>query len=507
MQSLSKHSTKKILLLTPPMIAPDSVGRVAELPLGPAYLAASLEKNGHDVSVLDCIAEGFENINAYPGNRYTYGLNFVDIISRIDSIKPDVLGIGCPSSVQFPFANEIAHRARNLEKPPLIVIGGPHVSALPKETAITDVFDLITIGEAEETLPVALKLIESDEIEELVKIPGLCFTAKDELILTEGSGIVSDLDSLPLPARHLFPMDKYAEIQESASHDATFAKWPFTQVITSRGCPGACSFCSVATIAGSNYRSRSVDLVIDEIVELREKYGIKEVQFEDDNITLENRRAKRLFRAMISETPDMTWSAPNGVALWALDEDLIELMAKSGCYKLIMAIESGVQRVLDDVINKPLKLEKVGPLIASARKHGLKIHTLFVVGFPRETKEEIEQTLKYAQSLKADWTSIFIATPYPGTPLYKECIENGLLPENFSYDMLDVRNPVIEHPEVSHEELLAMISRVDVKTRLKRYTKPSHLGHAIKRVAQDPRRVGGYISSVIKSIGGKKKKE
>jgi radical SAM superfamily enzyme YgiQ (UPF0313 family) len=232
--------------------------------------------------------------------------------------------------------------------------------------------------------------------------------------------------------------------------------------------------------------------------ELRERWGIQEIQFEDDNLTLDREFARGLFRAMIDEKLDMSWSVPNGVALWNLEPDIIDLMAESGCYKVIYAVESGVQRVLDDVIGKPLKLDKVQPLIERARANGLVIQTLFVVGFPRETRAEMVETFRCARRTDSDWTSIFIATPYPGTPLYKEALEKGLLRKGFSFDRLDVRYGVIDHPEISAQKLTAWVAREEAKIRLKKYMKPANFRRAVRRVMDDPNLLVGYIGNVFR---------
>jgi radical SAM superfamily enzyme YgiQ (UPF0313 family) len=478
------------------MILPRSSGRNAQVPLGAAYLAAALERQGFEVSILDAICEGFERVRPERGGRYSYGLEVGEIISRVLKDSPDVVGVSCTSSLQYGYARSIAEGFRRQGPAPLLAIGGAHASALPEEVVGKGPFDLAVIGEAEETFPEALKLIEQGDLDDLRAIPGLCFEGIEGLVRTRGVGVVENLDSLPLPARHLLPMDRYAQLE--AWHDATVKNRPATQLITSRGCPAKCSFCSVHNTMGGRYRGRSVDSVIAELMELRDRWGIREVQFEDDNLTLDRRRSRKLFQAMTDAKLGLTWSTPNGIAMWTLEPDMIDIMALAGCHKLNFAIESGVQRVLDEVIRKPLRLENVPALLDRARKNGITVHTFFVVGFPGETRAEMVKTFSFARKLGGDSANFFIATPYPGTPLYEECLEKGLLAKDFSFEGLDVTEGVIEHPEISAAELTAWVAREDAAMRLRRMLRPTNLHRAVRRILRDPRRLTGYAGSLVR---------
>lgn len=485
-----------MFLVVPPMILPRSAGRTSQVPLGAAYLAAALESAGFEASILDATCEGFEQVRSLSGGRYSYGLAVQEIASRVLDASPDVVGVSCTSSLQYGYARAIAQELRREQSPPLLAVGGAHASALPEQVVGTELFDIAVIGEADETFPRALKAIEEEDADSLATIPGLCFQIAGETIRTPGVGMVEDLEALPLPARHLLPMERYAELE--AWHDATVRNTPVTQVITSRGCPAKCSFCSVHNTMGGKYRVRSVSSVIAELTELKDAFGIREIQFEDDNLTLDRRRARELFQAMIDSDLGLTWSTPNGIAMWTLEPDMIDLMAQSGCHKLNFAVESGVQRVLDDVIRKPLRLEKVPALIDRARRNGITVHTFFVVGFPGETRKEMGRTFRYARSLDSDSTSFFIATPYPGTPLYEDCLERNLLSKAFTFDGLDVNEGVIEHPEISAADLTALVAREDAAMRLRRMLRPVNFRRSLRRVMREPRRLTGYLGGLIR---------
>ncbi|MDP2212196.1 MAG: radical SAM protein [Candidatus Aquicultor sp.] len=218
-------------------------------------------------------------------------------------------------------------------------------------------------------------------------------------------------------------MDTYFTINRP--HGTTSVRTPNTSIITSRGCPAKCIFCSIHSVWGRKFRARSPESVLEEIRHLRDDYGIQELQFEDDNLTFDATRAKSIFQGMIDLKFDILWTTPNGVAAYALDDETLELMKKSGCYRICLAIESGNKEVLNKIIRKPLRLPIVKPLIAKVKDLGIAVDAFFVVGFPGETREQMADTFKFANGIGAENVNFFIATPYPGTKLYDVCREKG----------------------------------------------------------------------------------
>jgi len=228
-------------------------------------------------------------------------------------------------------------------------------------------------------------------------------------------------------------------------------------MITSRGCPGKCVFCSIHAIWGKKYRPRSVDNIIREIKQIVNAYQIEELHFEDDNLTFDKERARDLFTAIKQEIPDLRWGAPNGIALWTLDETLIKLMAESGCRFVTLAIESGNQRVLKEVIKKPVKLERIKHIISMMKKNRIRADGMFVIGLPGETIAEIEETIDFALKLDLPDISFFIATPYPATELYDNCKEKGLLSDDYTLAGLQVhKRAFINTDEFSAEDIIRL---------------------------------------------------
>ena len=220
-------------------------------------------------------------------------------------------------------------------------------------------------------------------------------------------------------------------------------------------------------IRGS-YRARTPDHVLQELIFLKDKYGIDEVQFEDDNLTSNKPAAERLFNAMKEQDLGLNWCTPNGIAAWTLynggDDKkgypLMRLMKDVGCYQLSFAIESGDRDVLTKIIKKPINLAQIPPLISAANGMGIWAHAFFILGFPDETLEQMNRTVDYASSLNLDSASFSIATPLPGAPLWNDCINRGILPRDFSdYRRLLLKNPVITSPYWTHEQLLEVQAR------------------------------------------------
>jgi magnesium-protoporphyrin IX monomethyl ester (oxidative) cyclase len=249
----------------------------------------------------------------------------------------------------------------------------------------------------------------------LTEISGLAFYHNGELICNSKK-YIKNLDLLPFPARGLIPLENYWKIKKS--HGPTTAK--HTPIITSRGCPYNCSFCSSSLFWNRLWRARSVENVIDEIRHCIEDFGITEFEFEDDNLTLNPKRAKTIFREIINRGFKITWSAPNGLNSENLDEEMLTLMKDSGCVHIAVAPESGSQRILKDIYKKKVDLDKIKCIVRKCNKIGIKTAGFFVVGTPVETKDDRILTRRYIAELAKcglDEVGIFPCVPYPGTEI------------------------------------------------------------------------------------------
>ncbi|MFZ5801252.1 MAG: B12-binding domain-containing radical SAM protein, partial [Candidatus Omnitrophota bacterium] len=215
-------------------------------------------------------------------------------------------------------------------------------------------------------------------------------------------------------------------------------------------------FCSIHNTMGQRFRARGPENIISEIRRLAADYNIRHINFEDDNLTLDKKRAEAIFDLMIKSRLNLTWSAPNGLRVESLNEGMVEKMKLSGCKRVFVAPESGVQRVVSEIIRKDLDLRKIDKAISLFKRSGICVDGSFVIGLIGETQNDIWETIKYALRLKRlgmDKAGIHIATPYYGTKLYEEARQKGFLRKDLDSSLFSTCEPLIETPEWSGEEL------------------------------------------------------
>ncbi len=440
----------KIMLILPPLIVQEKEQYGVTPPLGIAYLAAMLEKHGYEVSVLDCIVEGYDNSRSRNENVHL-GLNWDEIEEKLRNYAPDIVGISCLFSVMFPEALKVAEIAKGISNDIEVVMGGAHPSSVPYDVLSNKNIDFVVIGEGEMTLLELVRYIEQGS-NELSHIDGLCYRKDGTIIINHKTRFIEDLDKIPYPARHLLPMEKYYKAGES---HGGLKRNRYASVITSRGCPGTCIYCSIHTVWGIHWRPRSPENVLDEIEHLVKEYRVEEIHFEDDNLTFDRERARLIFQGIIDRGLDITWTTPNGVAVRKLDRELLQLMKKSGCYQINLGIESGNELVLRKIIRKPIRLEEVQEIVRKINGTGIWAHGFFILGMPGETKRTMMDTINFAINLNLDSASFFIATPYPGTRLFDICKENGYI-QDYEIRDLRVQSSMISTGEFTSDELLEL---------------------------------------------------
>ncbi len=439
---------EEILLIYPPSTQAIGQPRNCAPPLGIAYLGAVLKKD-YKVKLLDATAEGHRNVENLGNGLLKYGLSEEEIKKRITEYSPNVVGITCLYSSQFPFVRKICQLAKGTNQIILTIVGGTHPSFLASESLSEKSIDFIILGEGEDTLPSLLRRVESGQ--DYADLEGITFRTDGQVQVNPRTRYIEELDGLPFPAWELLPMEKYSKINIPMGGISKSRYW--APVITSRGCPAKCIFCSSANFWGNRYRARSAENVLDEIELLVKEYKIKEIQFCDDNLILDKKRAKEIFQGIIDRGLKIFWSTPNGITLWRLDEELLLLMKASGCYELDLAIESGDQEVLSKIIKKPLNLARVESLTRIIQRLKIRTHSFFIVGFPGETKEQIRRTFFFARKLKLTSAGFYIANPLPGSKLYEICKERGYLKEGFDFETINFNKSNYETPEFTSRDL------------------------------------------------------
>lgn len=417
---------KKVLLIEPPTTRPADFGaekvRIGIVPpLGLAYIGAILDRNGFEVKILDCIIEGFLGGVPYKGNQIRYGLSDEEIKKEIREYSPDLVGVSCLISSKVYDVLNICQLVKKINPEIITATGGAHPTTAFQEILKDKNLDFAVLGEADYTLLELINTLNSKS--DLSKIDGLAYREGEKIKVNPKTKFIDNLDQLPFPARHLLKMDTY--IKTSSPHSG-IKRQPFTAMISSRGCPFRCHFCVVRYIWGGQARLRSPENVLLEIEHLIKNYGIREIHFEDDNLTTNKERAKAIFNGIIKRGWDLTLNSPSGLSVATLDEELLCLMKKAGYYSISVAIESGDKDVLK-LMRKPIVLEKAKHLIKTARGLGLKTKGFFILGYPGETKEQMQRTVDFAAQANLDWAIFFIAAPIVGSELEQLCRERGYL--------------------------------------------------------------------------------
>lgn len=382
-----------ILLVNPPAQASNPI-----LPLGLAYIASHLSVNEVPVKVLDAWAEG---------------LDIKKTVSHIISIDPDYTGITAMSP-RWHEVKKMVEQLRALGYKKKIILGGPHPSALPEQTLKElPVVDYIVIGEGEETL---LELVRAlDDKSDVSKIRGIAYLDENKVFkLNDPRPNILEINNLAEPARHLFPVEKYK------THPPYGRKNPYMNMITSRGCPFSCNYCS-KSVFGKTYRALNPKRVADEIEGLIEKYFVREIHFYDDDFTLDMKRAEKICDEIILRDLKVIWSCTTRVDL--INKELLSKMKKAGCWMIAYGVESGSQKIINS-INKGVNLNQIKETFLLTRNAGIKTLGYFMMGFPGETLDDIIETIKLSQELKADFASWSILYAFPGTPFYKMLLEN-----------------------------------------------------------------------------------
>lgn len=465
----------KVLLIHPPVTAYFTDFPTPEPPLGLAYIAAFMESRGYEVSVLDALSLGINNVE-HIGDRVRVGLSETQITARIRDLRPAVVGIGAAYSSLAADSHAVAKLVKQVDPAILVVAGGAHASALPAMVLHDDNIDVVVVGEGEVTF---LEVVEAwKKGNGIHGIPGTVVREESGVVVNPQRKFIDNLDDLPFPARHLLPMDVYAN-RPSFIRDYSMRQ-PRTTMISSRGCPRNCVFCSNHSVWRHVWRQRSAVSVVDEIELLVDRYHIREIAFMDDNLTLNKQRMMQICDEIIKRKIDIKWSTPNGVAIWTLDEEMLDKMKQSGCWKLTFGIESAAPET-QDFIGKKIDLDMADRIIRYANKIGMWTHSTFVIGFPYETMESIQKTIDYSLNSDLDIAVFFIASPYPGSRLYQIYKDEGFMIDDGSFSSLVKPNWRTKSlTKVQLEQVLLKASSGFVANRMRKFMNPLRIARKVK---------------------------
>ena len=382
-------------------------------------------------------------------DAYNENLTKDQFSEMVRKSNPDVVGITVLMDQFAGAGHNAAEIVKSINPKINVIMGGVYVTVNPDLAMEDKNIDYVVIGEGEYVLG---NLIEYIIGAKPCPSNGICYRNKNGIIVNNGrTEFIANLDLLPLPSYDLIKIQNYIYSWARKSVDAP-KLFPFGRVITSRGCPQKCCFCQVEHISGRKYRYRSAANVLKEIKWLKEKYKIRSLIFDDDNLFTNKQRAKDIFHGMIEQNLTMPWISI-ATAVFKLDSDLLMLMKKSGCCFIDVAIESGTNRILNEIIHKPVSLEHAKKMVAMARSAGIFVAANFIIGFPTETWDEIRQSLRFAEDLNANYVKIFTAIPLKNTELWEMCKKGGFFKKGFDSDNVMWSTGQIETDSFTHNDL------------------------------------------------------
>ncbi len=431
-------------------------------------------------------------------DAYAADMKVSELTIALRKSNPDVIGITILMD-QFAPAGHLCAKLVKLWRSDRIVIMGGVYATVNWETAIQDEnVDYVVIGEGEYVLR---ELIGTFLEKNSLPNTGICYRSDGQVINRGRAAFIQDLNALPLPAYHLVPFEKYSHSALRKSVDSP-RLLPYARIITSRGCPYHCVFCQVESIAGSHFRPRSAKHVLKEIAWLKDTYHIRSIIFDDDNLFTDRKRAVEIFSGMIEQGLAMPWVSIS-TAVFRLDEALIEVMCKSGCQHINIAIESGSERVLQEIVHKPVNYEHARQMVSSARKRGIYVAANFIIGFPTETWDEIRGTIRFAEELNVDYVKIFHAIPLRNTRLWDLCVKEGVFKEDFDHSNLRWNTGQIETKDFSARDLTILRAyewdRINFSTPEKRQRTAQVIGITEEELLQIRRKT---LQNAIKNISG-----
>jgi anaerobic magnesium-protoporphyrin IX monomethyl ester cyclase len=451
----------RVLLVNPPQRYYDrSQGFNIYVPLSLLYLAGSI-RDLCTVEILDCLVTDLV-VKKIEGAT-VYGTPAEKIEARIREFNPDVVGISVPFSAQCESAKEVGKICRRINTGIKIVVGGPDVSVRYESLLKEGWCDFCVVGEGEVAFREYLESCNSGE--SVGEIEGLAYL-ENGAVRYRPRRFLRDLDSLPYPAYDLVDLHGYMNNPHLYQNRGRWIRGKSISMITSRGCPYHCIFCSIHLHMGREYRFHSPEYVIDHIRYCRDRYGIKNFHFEDDNISLSRKRFELILDGIIDRKLDIQWDTPNGVRVDTLEFSTLKKIKLSGCKELTIAIESGNQRILNSVIRKKTSLDAIQRVVRECRQLKISLSAFYVIGFPGETIADMRTTIDLAIKLLASsdvFPIMLIATPLYGTELYKICAEEGYIKENltdkdFALGTQFYGEPLISTGEFSADDLKSLIS-------------------------------------------------
>jgi len=388
------------VLLLRPAAEKKSMARV--LPLGLLAIGSVLKKAGHQVKILDL------RISNSPDE---------ELSSVMKSFNPQVVGIGV-MTIECKYGFIDAAKVKKLNPDVTIIFGGPHCSHEPRFILNDPNVDLMVSGEGDLTIAELIDALEQGR--DIENISGIAYKKNGSYIRTADRPVIRDLDKFD-QEYDLINLERYFNFQSSMDFFPVFRNKRFLPLVTSRGCPFKCTYCH--DIFDKSIQYRSPKAVVDEIEYLINKYGVREFHIVDDVFNVNMKRAKIVLDAIIQKNLNIHISFPNGLRADFFDDELIDKMQRAGVYRMALGIESGSQRI-QDMIQKDLDINIIYGVVEKLTRARMSVHGFFMLGFPSETRKEMEATIDFACDLGLTTANFSLVIPNPGTDLRQTFIES-----------------------------------------------------------------------------------
>jgi radical SAM superfamily enzyme YgiQ (UPF0313 family) len=377
--------------------SPREIPEIADFPpLGLAYIAASAKQAGHHVKILDASAWTWDQLQ-----------------QAVRRELPDVIGITC-WTIERGQAFKTARLAKDAAPNARVIMGGPHATAFPEYMFLQSPIDYVIMGEGEATIQELLCVLERDCDPSIVK--GIAYKHNGEYCITERRAFVSDLDSIPLALHEQFDYSQYNGLHDNPRKAAA--------IITSRGCPFHCTYCSSAVYWGNKYRKRSIKNVLTEIELLYNQFGIRALLFFDDNLVIDRNRCIALCQALCEKRMDINWAAEGSVKV---DAEMLSWMRRAGCYRIDFGVESGSPTILNN-IKKSFSVQDTRNAFELCKEAGIHPNAYLLFGAPGETTQTINETISLMReiqpTLQAGRPGVWIL---PDTEIYELSKRQGII--------------------------------------------------------------------------------
>lgn len=394
-------------------------------PLGLGYLAAVLLKEGYEVEMLDMEA-----------GRVSRG----DFKKWLRQEQPQLVGFTCTT----PLYDEVLKLSKIVKEEigRVVCCGGIHPTVLAEDMFKGGDIDFVIRGEGEETLLELADILKKDGRPE--DCPGLVFRKDGRIFFSRPRALISDLDSIPFPSHQL--LHRFGYFYPDSRYKKCFP------IITSRGCGGECTFCCSQSIFTRKFRYRQAVKVVEEIGFLKEKFGAQEIHIWDDNFTLLKRRVFEIRDELKKRRIHISFAFPNGLRVDQVDESVLAVLKEMGTYSVSFGVESGSQKILDQV-RKGIKIEEIKEAFRLSRSLGLETWAFFIIGLPGEDISTIKETISLARDISPDIAKFHILKPFPGSAAYTELLAGGLI-DDLNYEHFGIHTGPIHHlPGLSREEM------------------------------------------------------